>query len=1029
MTAADQQRMVDTRPIETAPLIVDRHARIAVGVGTPTIRPALKGSGMHSRRTLVRYLNTYWAQHFWSAGHDFIRDQIFAEAGWTLADSLGPAHGFTKMRSFFTSQPKVWQEPGAVRMRFPRLPTPAELVELRGRRVELAGQMFLPLDVYLEGIHTGYHALRADVTFTDPIPDPDLVIAFAIDITARGAAAPDVKVDFAVRTLNLPVFANVVLAAYLGIAAPAVANTVLDLAVAAVTGSSDERVTAYFENVGFQNGTAADLVHPAGATLIEPAQTVAGNKRVEHKYADPRAPGYIDILLVADGYRAAGGPRHIGEFRALARDLANDLCGPGATEPYASFRTALRIWQMPLVASNPGSRESRLALATTSGSRTLLGFANLARLAEVGLTARAHFGRDPLIVVVTRTTGSTEKEAASFAVGPYVLLNHSVCWDQCPTTTTCWNGHCPTGKHEHYRAVLLHELGHTYLGRGLADEYERPKRERDAHGRIRELPRHYYGPEPRKRNVSIAPRLLRASSEWGHWASTIGSGVSLTAHQGGYNFGSGIFRPEASCQMRNTGHLSAFCDVCAEQLVLGMTDLATDQYRRGMLDLEVSYQVFPDVIRLHLDQGAATSLPVYLRGVYATGAVADSSTRVTLRIFGASVALPGRVTWRVWRLNPVSWQDDVVHSVVEGSTDVAVDLVVKLGWRVEVEVATTTPLLGSQSSSPVLRATLNFDQPRTPVAADLRPPENPAQWVPWGQRVDLQVDQKDGSISWPGPAWLAADAGEVTGFNVPVDTLFMVTPGGADMRPYRVGPEAPGANVRVDLPVLWQGKYTWSVATIHQNVIGAPTATPPPGQGAIAFEVAPVNLNGPGAGPRSPMLPKVHHFPFTGQVLSLSAYSWHPGGRRIRFEFEVRDQGVAFTDQPTDSTGLLAPPHPKFHVDLEPRRPTAGVRGHVENPGNWGSGERFQVRVVDEDGQQTAWVTGPEIRRAAPSAGPFSQEELEEFQDGRLEDAARRLQDIGKLETPILAPRPLRPPLDRELGDLHSELDDRWRDG
>ena len=88
---------------------------------------------------------------------------------------------------------------------------------------------------------------------------------------------------------------------------------------------------------------------------------------------------------------------------------------------------------MPLLAQDPTDPLQRAAIVARTPSGNSLNFANLARIAEIGLEARDFFGRDPIIVFASRVLEADRTRVGfeptdhvsvkSNGQGPYVLLD------------------------------------------------------------------------------------------------------------------------------------------------------------------------------------------------------------------------------------------------------------------------------------------------------------------------------------------------------------------------------------------------------------------------------------------------------------------------------------------------------------------------------------------------------------------------------------------------------------------------------
>src|SRR6185295_10236259 len=124
----------------------------------------------------------------------------------------------------------------------------------------------------------------------------------------------------------------------------------------------------------------------------------------------PQQRGYCDVLVVADGFSAA----NIASFDALATAIATYFSGTSSTpleKPFLQLASGIRIWKMSLVAANPADIAERVVVPVQTADRITMNFANLARIAEIGLTARGFFGRDPIVVFASMITALDRQNA------------------------------------------------------------------------------------------------------------------------------------------------------------------------------------------------------------------------------------------------------------------------------------------------------------------------------------------------------------------------------------------------------------------------------------------------------------------------------------------------------------------------------------------------------------------------------------------------------------------------------------------
>jgi hypothetical protein len=928
---------------------------------------------LRTRDRLVGVLRNYWAPSLWRSLSTLLRDQVPAELGWKVRRATDAFAGLKNPRFQIDFPGSLHRSGDTLTLRLPRQPTVAELASM------LAEQARNPhRSVYLSGPFTGNYTLEATLDLRSGAPDVGLEIAFAISVRFTRQPPAQVRVDIPFVDIDVSAWASVLVAALFPpalLGSIGVEEALERILISSSTEEVQSRLRQYVGSAFFNDDSQFNLTS-VGTHLIEP---VPQPPEAFGRGYDPRSAGYVDLLLIADGYgsRLHSGIPHMSNFISLTKAYAENLLTPDLEnlDPFAAaYHSSLRLWRMPIV-SHPQHPETLLA-RPSSGPKPRIGFANLARLADSLLEAREFFGRDPLILVVS----AGQRGPRSFAAENLCLLR--------PGSFS--------GKPEDLQPVLAHlrhELGHTRVGGGLADEYT----EKD-NGNART----YFGPEPLQANASVAPSRLRSHGSWGHWAGrATGVGrsgeVQLAGFEGSHLFDRGIYRPANRCQMRYSDTLEVFCDVCREQVTLGLMHEAVDdagsQYARMRVS---STQIDAPPRLLELKDGEAIGLPVVPMGNQAT---ADYS----LELVGCSLPSPWHVSWSVQRHDYTGSGLPVTVLQTQGHS---LDARVHRNWTIMLRVSSRTRFVNPDLGGFDAEFEVAFTEVDSPTADKVGVPRGLSQWVPIGGVARLRIDETDGSVSWPSEAWLRAAPGRVAGFNLPSSVRFELRRLGtnawspqqtvsAQHRDNRIGGLGPAT---WDLPPLPPGRYVWRASTEAGSVLG-PYAVAPDIQ-AAAFAIEEIDRTQLKAGPSLPQELRVYTSPPAGQVLGISAYAWHREGKPLTLEFELRGPGEGFRSTPTHVTPLLAPPQGRFHRDLDPQRPTIGVRGVAYDLGVVPDGSRFRVRSADASGRRSNWVEGPTINGLA---GDNPMEEDAEFSLWLLDTLSRA---TGGLVRPFTEPRP-----------------------
>lgn len=890
---------------------------------------------MRPRDELVAYLNGYFAPQIWYPAGDLIGNLAVSQV-----DDM--------IRSI-----PLLRRVSDIRLDFTRPPSFTALDNSR-LRLRIPG--------------SGSHTIEGTVvTNVLVLPTIDLGIELALTLVASSGApaqTPDIDCELGLGLL--------------GLIGPALLPTKIlieeaaeEIIPALLANTLDQRLGG-FASYRFQ--LSPDLAAaPGSAGLIVPAfpsGSVAST--------DPKARGYCDILVVADGFTAAQMPR----FQEVVRVVREHFASTALESPFREMRSAIRLWQMPLVAANRDDRLERCVMPVAQG-RTI-NFSNLARVAEIGLEARATFGNDPIIVFCCHNTQEdyaaagipTDAEQAAMdppqgpirlrsnCQGPYVMI------DLHPSGSF-------TADAVDFQMTMIHELGHSPIGRYLADEYD------DGNEDVETV---YRGPEPRPRNVGATRDGMLA--KWDSWVTVLNdlSGAPrfdppfVRPAEGGYEHDTGIMRFRETCRMRESG-IGEFCEICREELTLGL--LGHSHFRAGsaatpgMMDIGVEILApWSESRMLHLEGGDVVHLPVL-----ATDPVTGPLTHVRLALRGASVPEPRQVTWTVrqsgaWRLT---------NGTFQGSS---IDIACAPGATIDIETRheQAPVLLTPDRARPTTTSRLLFDEVRRITADDLLPPTDLRQSPGVGADIRPVVDAAIGRLSYPYPLWLSADIAGVRGYSLATRVDFRLSGPGSFERTYssQYGPVR--TEVRWTLQdVLPAGGYSWSARTHYSYGVDGHYTPAPTNAAGLAFSILPFVFD---AEPRAPAAPFdlqiLETLTFPPLPRGLSASSWHPNDLPITFEFQTRAAGAPWVDPPTvPATGpdiLRAGPVAR-NIG---RADSLAVTGQVALPPiplNPAESRDWRVRAIDERGRASAWVEGPRFTILLPAQRPKTLEELARLLD------------------------------------------------
>ena len=849
---------------------------------------------MHSTSELVGYLNDYFATEIWRPAGDLIGNVVVSEFDNQVR--FQPlVNGLSNTRVTFAQPPRISKvDENAVRIRLPG---------------------------------NARHSIETDIVTTSPLPNVHVTIEILIELVA-GRASPIPEFDIAVDISwgGGPVNALVGRLNPYALAAKRVLEEIIEsFASGLLTDKLREKQSGLLT---YRFDPSRDLVWADSSSRITDIldANFEGSK-------EPLARGYIDILLVADGYTVAD----IGEFDAFTDEARKYFANGDLEPPFRECKTAIRLWKMPLVADSFVDSLQRSVISVVT-DRNTVNFANLARVAEIGLTARTFFRRDPIIVFASKIRTANTRASAQ---GPYVLLNRP----------------------EADVAVLIHELAHTPLGHYLADEYWNESTLKS-----------YQGLEPRPRNVSANPLV-----GWHKWQPWSGSLLTSVPHVGAYEHARGIFRFADTCRMRTTS-FGSFCDICREELTLGLLErghaMAGTQGVQGMVDLKITYQSpWAGEVTHHIEGGDVAQLEVFAD----TGDTDRSTqpTRVNIEVVGSSV--------------PKDWQ--ITAGGIAGSTR---EMFVSPGSIIELVVrhqsAAISPLLAPDRPVPETSVRLEFSRERRLSDADFVAPSELIQSVSVGSVIRPAINPATGALSLPETLWVAANLGRIRGLDLLCSVQFQIEGPGSFAAVQSSNPGAAGEQRRWTfdgMPPI--GQYVWSARTIWRRR-GGRWIQARRGQNGYSFEVGAIPFDERRRPPANPFdLEIVETATFPALPVGLRASSWHPNDQPIKLRFQLKMQGVPW--EPEAPNVLQALDTDYLHRDQSDFQ-TLAVTGRVffdrlRPPSSNGDHYEWRVRAIDQRNQASDWIEGRPFAIYLPDRRPQSLEEfvkmLETLRPGLLD--------------------------------------------
>ena len=638
-----------------------------------------------------------------------------------------------------------------------------------------------------------------------------------------------------------------------------------------------------------------DLSRPLPALVPELISAASGSPDL-----DPRSA--LDVFLVSDGF---ANPSATGPFEGASLDLARKVStfdpATHVSEPLASFASNLRFWRLRAPASAvplPAERATTSVFDDTTNT-TVVSFLNLARLAEVGLAAR-----NADVIVFLSEASLLSGNARARAMGNLVLL---------PSSDAA--------------TVLVHELGHTSLGGGLADEYA-------------DFTDTYHGLEPTAPNVSTSVLFSKISSWWSLPASVyMPWDQRVTAFEGGYGFTQGIVRANEHCKMRDSSADVPFCPVCREA-----TTRAVRRTLGGnsvLVQHEILRPFKKGTTRMNV-LGAGQALQGQaLEGFSGTRLDGlDPDTQVRMSLAAASLPKPWRARWSV-----ISPTGSTVYTIEQtsdtGTTPAPVTLSVRFGGRIALQVSSTSRYT-PHDTLPTFTVEWPVTIPRLP--AGITPPTALRQSVAVGGTAPIAFDPMTGNAR--ALLELSVAGGGFPGWELPTNTELRVTGPQGVSRSFIA---RPGSRVAWNPGLLPGGVYQWS-ARSGLGAEASPWVSLPllPGEPGH-FVVAPLLSTTPTA-PVAPV--ELRAIPGGAAIgrrlgfVELNATSWDANGDAIRLQFEVRPSRQALTGTPTQETALTLPPSGTLRVNA-----SVSIAPPLEST-------RWQVRAVDATGRTSAWTTG-----------------------------------------------------------------------
>jgi hypothetical protein len=860
---------------------------------------------MRPYNDLVNRLNRFLVKETWKAGTDYISNRIVSEVANAFINDVPLVRGILKVDIDYSDVPRV-----------------------SSRRDE---------KITIRIPQRNKHHLSFDCDIMDPVPDPTITLRFSVNILAQDTD-PKVQVDV---DIDIDWVSDFVLG-LIGGPGLVVTKKTIQESVELIATKIIENELEKFGGFNTYRFDINDNLNYGPISLLQPQNN---NNYTPSHSNDPKAKGYTDIILVADGFSN----HTINDFDDFSQIVVDNFYSSNGLEPFKKFRSSIRFWKLPISSPDPDNPNNRIVVSTPEASNKKLNFSNLAIAAEVDLLAKDFFWRDPVIVFASTGISS----GRSVCQGPYILLRKGA------DNLKAYN-------------LLLHELGHTPLGNYLADEYIELS-----------APEHYRGLEPIAKNITV--NQLNAIGKWGNWSN----GQPRLQHEGAYEHRKGIFRFRDKCRM-NDEYNGTFCPICREQIALGLLDyghyISGKGSVKGFIGIEVEYLTLSPIMGkegpFHVEGGDSINLKS-IRGI---------ASEVKISIVNSSVPYDWEATWDVTYAAD-SDPYPIHHIGNELIVPTEKRTLIKLKLR---HLINQSNLLSSGTQSPESEIEINFTNNYRLTRDEILPPYDLEQSVGVGENMDLLISD-NGTIKYAGELWLAGKIGGLKNYDVDSYIDFLLEssdnfkkekiPGGFDSknskRRWRISELLPPgeyfwfARSRWEAPAYLGGRYTLSSDWV-----------PAPEIGGLCFSIGNIPFDPNPAPPRDPFELQLYSalFSTNGVIESVQAKSWHPNDLEIKFVFEFKKIDENFDESDLIETELLS----RDPSVLESIAITSIINVPREVKNQIGEIIKWRVKAVDSMDRSSNWVNGSNFPVILPSNQITPREFFELISDPRLDDFARR---------------------------------------